>query len=133
MGVAQVAGQFRDGDVAKHRPLAARVQPAPTDDENRPPTRGSRFADKLLDPVASTLGAKAMQVACAFRSNAPPGKRPQGFARDAMACPRDDSVLRVDNQRAVIAGCAPGGWTIRIRRRREAPVPRRPSAARDRR
>jgi hypothetical protein len=74
------------------------VQPATANDEHGTPASNSRVANKLLDPVASDIGTKTMKVACALSTHVPPGKCPQGFPRDAVACPRDHAVLTLNNQ-----------------------------------
>jgi hypothetical protein len=73
------------------------------DDENRTPAGTGRFPDELLNPVASSLGAKPMQVAGAFHVNIPSCERPDGLVGDAIACPREAPILPVDDERVVLA------------------------------
>jgi hypothetical protein len=68
--------------------------------------------DELLDSVTGCLGAKAVKVASAFRTNRPPGELTQGFAGHPMTCPGDRPILAIHHQPGAIArlalrACAP--------------------------
>jgi hypothetical protein len=103
MRACRATAQLVDGDFAQNWALVTRMFSTTADDENRTPAGAGRFPDELLNPVASSLGAKPMQVAGAFHMHIPSRKRPDGLARDAIACPREGPILPVDNERVVLA------------------------------
>jgi hypothetical protein len=88
MRACLAAAQLAHGNLAKHGPLATRVQPATADDEHRAPASHGRVADELLDSATGCLGAKAVKVAGAFRTNRPPGRARAGFRGTPHDLPR---------------------------------------------